>query len=337
MNIKNIIYGLPLLAILMLAACGSGGASGGGGAAAITATANTAAQSLTVNTAMASFSPLAASGGATPYTYSTTGTLPAGLSLNAGTGAVTGTPTSSYAAANLVFSVKDANNVVASTNSTVSFTVVAAAPTTTVAPVVSGNPSTGLTLSVTINKNGTGYWLLLPAADPVPTVSAVQLGTAFAMTANVAANPAINPPMSTINPVASLAYRIYFVAQDVSNNVQAVVQNVAVTTNLPTLAQGGLTWMPVISLDTWTNADAYCTNTTINGVTGWRMPTQPELSALYTSGLMNGQGWILGSTWSSTPYIPIAGYYEVVYLDVGIVSWGSTSAPLYPGYVSCVR
>jgi hypothetical protein len=90
----------------------------------INATATTTAQNLTVGTAMASFSPLTPSGGATPYTYSiTSGTLPAGLGFNSGTGAVTGIPISPYTAANVTFSVKDYNNVVASITSTVSFTV----------------------------------------------------------------------------------------------------------------------------------------------------------------------------------------------------------------------
>ncbi len=116
------------LTFLILSACGGGG--GGGGSApspaSISATANITAQNLTVGTAMASFSPLTPSGGATPYTYSiTSGTLPAGLSLNVSTGAVTGTPTATYATANVVFSVKDANNVVASTTSNVNFTVAA--------------------------------------------------------------------------------------------------------------------------------------------------------------------------------------------------------------------
>jgi hypothetical protein len=92
--------------------------------AAITATADTTAQNLTVGTAMASFTPLTASGGATPYTFSYTGTLPSGLSFDTSTGAVTGTPDATYTTADVVFSVQDANNVVASTTSTVSFTVV---------------------------------------------------------------------------------------------------------------------------------------------------------------------------------------------------------------------
>jgi len=92
----------------------------------ISAIANTTAQNLTEQTVMANFSPLTPSGGTMPYVYSYTGTLPTGLSFDPNTGVVSGTPTATFASANLVFSVKDANNVAASTTSTVSFTVDAA-------------------------------------------------------------------------------------------------------------------------------------------------------------------------------------------------------------------
>lgn len=134
------------LSSVLLTACGGGGSSAdpdpspppisnpdpgqGGGSPGVTppatlgAVANAATQSLQVGTVMPSFSPLTPSGGTAPYTYSiTSGTLPAGLALNAGTGAVTGTPTALYPTANVVFSVKDSTNAVASTTSTVSFTV----------------------------------------------------------------------------------------------------------------------------------------------------------------------------------------------------------------------
>ena len=181
---------------------------------------------------MTSFLPLTTSGGTTPYTYSYTGTLPTGLSFSTSTGAVTGTPTATYATASLVFSVKDASNVVASTTSTVSFTVGAAS--------------------------------ILPAGYVV---------------------------------------------------------------------QGGLTWMPVTLFYTWTNANTYCINTTINGQTGWRMPTQIELSALYTSGAMNGQGWTLANTWSSTP--SGVGNHWYVSLQTGFIIWDYDTHNGY--YVSCVR
>ena len=114
--------------LFLLTACGGGG---GGSSTpptntSLSAVANTTAQSLTVGTAMPSFTPLTASGGTPPYTYGYTGTLPAGLSFNASTGVVTGTPTAVYASADLVFTVSDTNNNVASTSSMVNFTVVAA-------------------------------------------------------------------------------------------------------------------------------------------------------------------------------------------------------------------
>ncbi|MDO8990993.1 MAG: putative Ig domain-containing protein [Sideroxyarcus sp.] len=150
---------------LLVAACGGGGTPStspspvSNGSVSITATANTAAQNLTVGTAMVSFSPLTPGGGATPYTYYvSTGTLPAGLSLNTGTGAVTGTPTATYAAANVVFSVKDANNVVASATSTVSFAVGSS---------VSEPPSTGW---ANIKFGGGGY---VPGLIFHPTVANV--------------------------------------------------------------------------------------------------------------------------------------------------------------------
>jgi len=65
--------------------------------------------------------------GTVPYTYYTSlGTLPSGITINENTGVVLGLPTITQSAANVTFSVRDVNNVVASTTSTVSFTVNAA-------------------------------------------------------------------------------------------------------------------------------------------------------------------------------------------------------------------
>lgn len=107
-------------------------------------------------------------------------------------------------------------------------TVAAAAdvtpPVTTAAPSVSGTTSTATTLSVTINKNGTGYYLVQLATAATPSVAAVQAGTSFAMTGNVEATQSIG------GLAPSTAYKIYFAAKDAANNVQAAVQSVVVTT-----------------------------------------------------------------------------------------------------------
>jgi hypothetical protein len=208
------------------------------------------------------------------------------------------------------------------------------APITTAVPAVSGTTDTATTLSVTVNENGTGYYLVVLASAVAPTATQVlQAGTAFTMTAYVPATPAIS------GLIFNTHYTIYFVAKDAANNVQAAVQSVPVTTLLTAgyVVQGGLTWMPVTFSDTWPNADAYCTNTTINGVTGWRMPTENELYVSFyfayqgNSSVLTGKGWTLSYTWSSTGG---AGYHSATHLiDGGYYDNPDTSN----FYVSCVR
>lgn len=109
------------------------------------------------------------------------------------------------------------------------------------------------------------------------------------------------------------------------------------------VTQNGHSWMPVTLSDTWGNANAFCNNTTINGMTGWRLPTQFDLTELYASGAMNGQGWTLGQTWASTGG---DGAHATVNLMTGMV--GAPVAPNSPlmqllipdgtgAYVTCVK
>ena len=67
---------------------------------------------------------LAATGGMTPYTWTvTTGSLPAGLSLNASTGALTGTPTSS-GTFNFTAKVTDSESPTQSVTASLSVTII---------------------------------------------------------------------------------------------------------------------------------------------------------------------------------------------------------------------
>lgn len=104
------------------------------------------------------------------------------------------------------------------------------------------------------------------------------------------------------------------------------------------VVQSNRTWMPVSFIDTWTNANAYCTTTTIGGLSGWRLPTSFELSELYTSGVMNSQGWILSATWSSTVApadTTTLARRKTVRLDNGVVSDDVETDS--GAYVACVR
>ncbi|MDB5950338.1 MAG: hypothetical protein JWR65_2193, partial [Massilia sp.] len=57
-----------------------------------------------------------------------------------------------------------------------------------------------------------------------------------------------------------------------------------------------------------------CTTSTINGLTGWRLPTEFDLSTLFASGSMSGQGWSLQRTWTSTSGSGVVASHVVVNL-----------------------
>ncbi len=92
------------------------------------------------------------SGGTAPYTFSVSGTLPGGLTLNTTTGAITGTPTAS---GTFTIQVKDAKRCDVFT--TCPFTI-AAAPTLTCPAVSSGEVGVALnSLAMTVNGGTAPY------------------------------------------------------------------------------------------------------------------------------------------------------------------------------------
>ena len=96
------------------------------------------------------------------------------------------------------------------------------------------------------------------------------------------------------------------------------------------LSQGGLTWSPAkIGLE-WGAANSYCAGT-INGTTGWRLPTLAELDALAASGQQRSGGWRVDYTWTSTAGAP--GHWGVVTGDGRSYPFSDT----YPGAVTCVK
>jgi predicted outer membrane repeat protein len=73
---------------------------------------------LPVNESVSAFTPVTVTGGTTPLTYSISPTLPSGLSLNATSGAISGTPTVISSATTYTVTVTDANGATATANFT---------------------------------------------------------------------------------------------------------------------------------------------------------------------------------------------------------------------------
>ena len=111
------------------------------------------------------------------------------------------------------------------------------------------------------------------------------------------------------------------------------------TATISTLSQGGLTWVDPNNGRTyggftytynWFQATSLCT-ATINGLSGWRMPTQPELTAFANAEMGLGGGGV----WSSSPGAAITSHYYV-----SLNNSAGPAAAVSDGeyhYVRCVR
>ncbi|MGB8323816.1 MAG: putative Ig domain-containing protein, partial [Candidatus Acidiferrum sp.] len=111
---------------------------------------------------------LTAVGGTSPYTWSlTSGTLPAGLSLNGSTGAIIGTPTVAVTAAPLIFKVTDASSpaLIQTVNLALTISPAALVITTTSLPNGQINTAYSATLAV---SGGTGPYTWTQTSGTLP-------------------------------------------------------------------------------------------------------------------------------------------------------------------------
>ena len=106
--------------------------------------------------------------------------------------------------------------------------------------------------------------------------------------------------------------------------------------------QGGLAWsLPSSKSESWNEANSYCNATTIDGLTGWRLPTKDELSSLYKENhqnpkVLNEKKWMLGGIWTST--LSNSRFYRnshfAVNLELGSIYEYYDSGSLF---ISCVH
>jgi hypothetical protein len=126
---------------------------------------------------------LTATGGTLPYTWSlAAGTLPAGLALNAASGAITGAPTASAAASALTFKVTDSGNPAQSATTSLTLTIAPASLAITTPSLPGGQLGTAYKATLTAT-GGTPplTWTLvsgtLPAGLTLNATSGAITGT----------------------------------------------------------------------------------------------------------------------------------------------------------------
>ncbi|VVE90823.1 putative Ig domain-containing protein [Pandoraea bronchicola] len=147
-----------------------------------------------------------ATGGTAPYTYSvSTGTLPAGLSLNASTGVLSGTPTALGTSTFTVQATDSSTGTGAPYRGTRSYTIVVGqAIGTAPAVTVTTLSSTPVTVHATANVTG-GPFLSIAIVSPPPSGSAVVNGLDIVYTPAPTTSGAVNFTYALINTAGTSA------------------------------------------------------------------------------------------------------------------------------------
>ena len=142
---------IVLTALNLLSACGGGSGSGTAGDPPPAALTISTSSLPTGQVGVAYSAVLAATGGTPPYTWSlTSGALPAGLMLNAATGAITGTPTQAVTSAALTFQVADSRTPPVSRSVKLTLTISSTSVGITISP-----KRAGLTVTQTLSVSAT--------------------------------------------------------------------------------------------------------------------------------------------------------------------------------------
>ena len=192
--------------------------------AALATTVGVATKALTVNTAVPAFTPVTGSVGTAPFTYAITGAaaLPNGLSINAATGAISGTPTVTSAATTYTVTVTDAAGATsAKTFSLVVNSALVATQTVATRTLTAGNGAAPSFVPVTGSGGTKDYVYSINPALPTALVFNTTTGavsgtpnaaagaTAYTVTVTDAAGATATSTFSlTINGVIAAAQAV---------------------------------------------------------------------------------------------------------------------------------
>ncbi len=188
---KEAFAALLILLVVVLGGCASG-INGGGGTNPPPALAISTTSLPNGQIGVAFAGSLAASGGKSPYTWSlTSGNLPAGLSLNPSTGAITGAPTGAVAATPLIFLVSDSSNPVQTGSVNLTLTISPATLQITTTTLPAGQVASAYSATLAASGGTTPYaWSLtsgtLPNGLALNTSTGAITGTPTVAVSNAA-------------------------------------------------------------------------------------------------------------------------------------------------------
>jgi hypothetical protein len=152
---------------------------------------------------------LAASGGTSPYTWSLSGgSLPAGLSLDAGSGAIAGTPTAPANQVSLTFRVTDSSSTAQTASATFALTVNAGKISIAISPRHAGlTVGQQLDVTATTSDSTAVTWSTTPAGGSFSSTTSAS-GRQVTLTAPAAPGTYTITASSTIDPTQSASIKI---------------------------------------------------------------------------------------------------------------------------------
>jgi hypothetical protein len=197
---------------------------------AVTATRAVASKALTQNLAAVGFTPVTGAGGTTPLAYSISPALPTGLSINATTGAVSGSPSTTLTATSFTVTVADANGATATASFSLtvntaptatlavsSATLTASHATTPFTPVTGAGGTGSLTYSVSPTLPtglsvgaSTGQLTGTPAAASAATSYTVTVTDSNGATATNSFSLTVDGPVTATQVIASKGLTVNF-------------------------------------------------------------------------------------------------------------------------------
>ncbi|MDO9232444.1 MAG: DUF1566 domain-containing protein [Methylotenera sp.] len=260
--------------------------------------------------------PTSASSGAITYTSGTVGTA---TITSGGVITLVGVGTT------IITATQAADGNYASTTTTITLTVTAATPSLS-----------GLGLSATSVALGTA----------APTITAPTSVSAGAITYTSGTVGTATITSGGVITLVGVGTTVITATQAANGNYASTTATITLTVTPAPLPVGavvsvGLTWTRDNSTvanpgyANWTTANNTCNALTAQGLAAgsWRLPTQAELSALYTAGTgaLTTAGWAVSGTWSSTA--SGAGHNGVNLGNGNVFSTLDTADV----YVSCVR
>lgn len=169
-------------------------------------------------------------------------------------------------------------------------------------------------------------------ASSDPKVATIEGDTVTIVAAGTATITARQGELGSYNPTSTSALLTVAKRTCTLPLVYENGQCVAPTATAAYVTRESLSWMPATVALTWAEADAYCKNTKIQDKTGWRLPSQFELAALATSGMLLEKGWASSDAWTAT-----AGSTADSHFAVNLASGASNAYPKEnKAYLTCV-